>query len=128
MRSMFLVLCMAQHVPESLDFLKAVREANEDDENVRHSPIQRADNGLEEDREKRPQLCAMLPGLDDLKLIALAPGPHGRFGDLANQCVVVTLTKRSAQPQRPPGMHRWRVVAHRRRTKSIGPVMRERRR
>ena len=76
-----------EHVPERMAFLVALREANEEDENA--FPVGYCIKLYEElnavwceqIRESRRKLCAKLgtenPRLEDLKLVALSPGPDG---------------------------------------------------
>ena len=76
-----------EHVPERMAFLAALREANEEDENA--FPVGYCIKLYEElnavwceqIRESRRKLCAKLgtenPRLEDLKLVALSPGPDG---------------------------------------------------
>ncbi|CAE7323972.1 unnamed protein product [Symbiodinium sp. CCMP2456] len=76
-----------EHVQERMKFLKALQEAHEEDEHA--FPFKYCMDlyeelsavWCEEIRERRRQLCAKLgtenPRLEDLKLLALAPGPDG---------------------------------------------------
>ena len=76
-----------EHVQERMKFLQALREAHEEDENA--FPFTYCTQlfeemtavWCEEVREKRRGLCAKLgtenPCLEDLKLLALAPGTNG---------------------------------------------------
>ena len=77
-----------EHVPERLAFLAALREANEEDENA--FPVAYCIKLYEElnavwceqIRESRRRLCSTLgtknPRLEDIKMVALSPGPDGK--------------------------------------------------
>ena len=69
-------LTALEHVPERMEFLRALTDANEEDENA--YPTAYCIKLFEElTAEQRRQLGKDNPCLDDLKLVALAPGPDG---------------------------------------------------
>jgi len=77
-----------EHVQERLDCLQALKEAHEEDEHAFPAKYcielfeELVAAWCEEVRESRRKLCSLLgtenPRLEDLKLLALAPGPNGQ--------------------------------------------------
>ena len=77
-----------EHVQERLDCLQALKEAHEGDEHAFPAKYcielfeELVAAWCEEVRESRRKLCSLLgtenPQLEDLKLLALAPGPNGQ--------------------------------------------------
>ena len=97
-----------EHVEERLSFLRALREANEEDENA--YPCKYCIRLFEELtavwceqlRESRRRLCQQLgtenPRLEDLKLLALAPGADG-LPTFGSRTFGISLTRRGITSQ-----------------------------